>query len=103
VSDTIPSPLEEVERRKKAATERYAAAAHAVQTGVAVAIHRGDQAASPKHLRVGVNSAMVDSGALARLLIEKRIISEVEYLEALALAMEEEQQRFEQKLGVNLA
>ena len=50
--------------------QRYDAAAHAMQSGVAFEIGAGvSRETEPKHLRVGVNSAMVDSAALAALLI----------------------------------
>ncbi len=47
-----------------------------------------------KSLRVGVNGAMVDSRALATLLIDKGIITEVEYFTALAVAAEQELQGY---------
>ncbi len=82
---------------------RYAAAMHAVQSGVAVMMNfdggteRGET--SPKHLRTGVNSALVDSGALAGLLMRKGVITEEEYLEALAEAAEREKLAYEQRLN----
>lgn len=80
--------------------KRYKRAAHAMQSGVALQITRTPEAAAigDKHLRVGVNSAMVDSGALVRLLISKGLITEDEYLEKLADQMEEEVERYEDEL-----
>lgn len=81
--------------------QRYAAAVHAMQTGVRLRMTRdgipddGDLQVprgecSPKHLRVGVNAAMSDHGALVKLLIDKRIITHEEYMTALADGMEGE-------------
>lgn len=81
------------EEREAAAMERYEIAAHGMQSATAMQISRlGENgvAADAKHLRVGVNSAMVDSGSLAQLLIKKGVITSVEYLEALADGMERE-------------
>ena len=52
--------------------DRYVKAAHAMQSGVAVCMERGTAETTPKHLRVGVNSAMVNDAAIARLLIGNR-------------------------------
>lgn len=65
---------------------RYQAAVHAYQSAIALHITRlgeNSAGADPKHLRVGICSAMSDHGALARLLVTKGIISEEEYLEAI--------------------
>jgi hypothetical protein len=84
------------------ATARYRAAAHAMQSGVAMKMNhdggpqRGET--SPKHLRVGVNSAMVEHSALVRLLMAKGVITEDEYLTALADAMEAEKRLYETEL-----
>ena len=88
--------------------ERYHAAAHAMQSGVAMEMELpGNHAATtPKHLRVGINSALVDSAGLAELLISKSVITEDEYLEAMAAAMEREAARYQQllsdRLGTNV-
>ena len=88
--------------------ERYTAAAHAMQSGVAMEMELPGRssATEPKHLRVGINSAMVDSAALAQLLITKGVINEAEYMEAIATAMEREAARYEselsQRLGTNV-
>lgn len=89
--------------------ERYAAAAHGMQSGVAMEMTHNPAPTSPKHLRVGVNAAMVDHAALAALLIAKGVFTEDEYVAALADAMEREQARYEQHLrerfgheGINL-
>ena len=82
--------------------ERYLAAAHAMQSGVAMEIELGSAQATPKHLRVGVNSSLVNSSALGELLIAKGIITEGEYLEAMAAGMEREQKKYEDELTAQL-
>jgi hypothetical protein len=81
----------------KEAIDRYMAAAHAMQTGVAHEINLDPDSAyiTPKFLRVGVNSALVDSSAIAGLLMEKGIFTQDEYEEALAIAMERERDRYQ--------
>jgi hypothetical protein len=83
-------------------TERYAAAAHAMQTGVATEMEFDKQATTPKHLRVGVNSAMADHAGLAALLIRKGIITEDEYLVAITEQMETEKRRYETELTAKM-
>jgi|HubBroStandDraft_6_1064221.scaffolds.fasta_scaffold00184_15 hypothetical protein len=93
------------------ANERYRAAAHAMQSGVKLKMTRegvGDPdegyvprgECSPKHLRVGINSAMSDHGALARLLIDKGVFTEEEYTEAIADGMEREVQFYRTELNL---
>jgi hypothetical protein len=79
--------------------ERYENAMHAVQTGVAVSLDMGSSEATPKHLRVGINAALVDSGALATLLISKGLITVDEYQAALADMAEKERDRYEAALS----
>jgi len=88
---------------------RYLAACHAMQTGVLLEISHDEvwgtteSAASPKHLRTGVNSALVETGAIVGLLIEKGVITEEEWFKALADNMEREVKKYESKLpGVKL-
>jgi hypothetical protein len=78
--------------------ERYRAAAHAMQTGVAIEMERGATDTQPKHLRVGVNVAMCDHAGLVMLLIEKGVITSEEYAAAVADSMEEEVARYEKRL-----
>lgn len=72
-----PEVLEQVEREIRQLQ-------HAVQTGVGLINRnmndRGE--CSPKHLRVGVNAAMVDHAALAKVLFDKGIITPLEYARA---------------------
>jgi len=80
----------------------YEEALHAMGSGVAMehAIGIGD--GTPKQLRIGINSAMVNDLALARLLIAKGIITVEEYSEAVRVAMVEEVVRYERRLSDRL-
>jgi hypothetical protein len=75
--------------------KRYAAAAHAMQSGVAAKMHHEPAETQPKHLRVGINSAMCDHAALVRLLIAKGVFTEEEYVKEIADEMEREKERYE--------
>lgn len=80
------------------ARERYERAMHAMQSGVAAKMHIDPAETTPKHLRVGVNSALVDTGAMAQLLISKGVITEDEYLEAICSGAEQEAERYRKYL-----
>lgn len=76
--------------------ERYEAAMHGVQSSVALDIGKfGDNAAGAdhKHLRTGINACLVDSSAVAQLLMGKGVFTEAEYYAALAVAAETELER----------
>lgn len=73
----------------------YEQAIHGIQTGIALEIERGSDCATPKHLRVGINSAMCEHAALIRLLIAKGIITEEEYAEAITDEFNRELERVE--------
>ena len=86
---------------------RYEIAAHAVQAGVAMELHDApphisQSAASPKMLRTGVNLAMVEHGALVRVLIAKGVFTEEEYFEELVKGVEQEQRLYEERLSARL-
>ena len=87
---------------KEESAARYAAAAHAMQTGVKMETELGSRHTEPKHLRVGVNSALVDSSALAELLIAKGVITDDEYLEAIAAGMEREAAAYQARISAKL-
>lgn len=72
---------------------------HAMQSGVAMELTYENKSVDPKHLRVGINSALVDNAAIARLLIQKGIITEEEYVESVRLEMEREVERYEKQLS----
>lgn len=76
--------------------QEYERNMHGVQSGVAALMASGQQEdMTPKHLRVGVNSALVNHHAIATLLIEKGVITHEEYFEALAKSAESERKRYE--------
>jgi len=82
---------------------RYARAMHAIQSGVAIQMTLVEQGSvegetAPKHLRVGVNSALLNDSALAGLLIAKGVITKLEYVEAVTVEAEKEQAEYEKKL-----
>lgn len=89
---------EEAEKHR----ERYLAAAHAMQTGVAFTMHSDPKQTDPKHLRVGINAAMVEHGALVGLLLEKGLLTMEEYYKALADKMEAEVQTYAERLPGNV-
>ncbi len=76
--------------------DRYMRAMHAIQSGVAMEMNWNTQPTSPKHLRVGINAMLVDTGAMAQLLIAKGVITEDEYEKALADMAELEVKRYEE-------
>lgn len=76
--------------------ERYFAAAKKMQCGVEFTMDPAE--VGPKSLRVGINSAMSDQAGLVKLLIEKGVITEEEYIRAIAGAMENEAERYQKKL-----
>lgn len=78
---------------KAGAAARYHAAMHGCQSAILFLMNRGEQLATPKHLRVGLSSTLVDTGSMADLLIRKGLITELEYLEAIAAGAERELER----------
>lgn len=82
--------------------QRYLDAAHAMQSGVAMKMNYEAAETTPKHLRVGVNSAQCSTAALAVLLIDKGVITDDEYVAAVADEMERERDRYQQWLAERL-
>lgn len=80
----------------------YAALMHAMQSGVKAEHEMGSDDGSPKHLRVGVNSALVDNGSLAYLLVKKGVITEQELWEQLVDGMRAEVTKYRKKLAEKL-
>lgn len=68
----------------------YEAAAHGVQTAIAYDMANGCEVTEPKHMRVGIDMSKADMLGLVHLLIEKGVISEAEYIEAMRLSANEE-------------
>lgn len=83
-----------VSEMEKMYWERYHLAARKMQSGVAHSMSlKGEE--SPKHLRVGVNAALVQNSGLGALLINKGLITSEEYAKAMAEGMEMEVARYE--------
>lgn len=81
--------------------DRYMAAAHAMQSGVASLLTVHPELAEDKHVRVGITSNQVTDAAVARLLIEKGVFTADEYEHALAAEMDLEVGRLEDSLSAH--
>lgn len=80
----------------------YLELCHALQSGVAFKMTLDNSETRPKHLRVGVNSALVSNSALMRLLLKKKIITEIEYYQELNIVMEEEVKNYQSWLSEHM-
>lgn len=86
----------------------YEQACHAMQSGVRLEMEKeGIDTSSPtgrflKHLRVGVNSCLVEASVVPSILIEKGLITEQEYLEKLRLIMNQEVANFQRRISLLL-
>lgn len=79
----------------------YLELCHAMQSGVASKMNYDDSEVQPKHLRVGVNSALVSNGALIDLLVDKGVFTEEEYSIKLNEWMQLEVDRYEAELAAH--
>lgn len=79
--------------------DRYMVLCHAMQSGVSGKMIFDKHDTEPKHLRVGINSAMVSNHALVKLLLEKGIINEKEFWESLVYCMFDEVVKYEKYLS----
>ena len=77
--------------------KRYASAMHGMQAGIALDETHDPTNMAPKHLRVGINSCLVEMSSLTRLLIDKGVITEHEYFEAIVAGAEREHASYEEK------
>jgi hypothetical protein len=94
-------------RQKK--WQLYIELSHAVQTGIAWTIaadhpevpdiNKDTNLCEHKHLRTGIDTSKSDFGALAKLLIDKKVINEDEYLDYLLAFMQSEKESYEKKLS----
>lgn len=82
--------------------KEYYALSHAMQSGVQAELSLGDTSANPKYLRTGINSAMSDVSAIAKLLIAKGVFTEEEYYVAVRDAMRREVGDYERRLSARL-
>lgn len=76
----------------------YLEAAHAMMSGVAAKMNYDSKDVEPKHLRTGINSAMVSDAAIVRLLIKKGIFTLEEFEAELTDEMNREVERYEEEL-----
>lgn len=82
--------------------QQYANLLHAMQTGVKFEQEWGvSDAQTPKHLRVGVNSALTQNSGLVLLLIDKGIITWREYWQAQVDAFTQEVITYEARLSAH--
>ena len=79
--------------------DEYLGLCHAMQSGVAMDMAHGLEDTSPKHLRVGINTAKCDHAALVRLLIDKGILTDGDYLTAIRDEMRREVSRYEAEIS----
>jgi hypothetical protein len=94
----VGDELTEVEQLRS----RYDQLCHAMQSGVAFTLPYEPASGEPKHLRVGVNCAMVEHAALVRVLLDTGVINELAYWEAMCAAMEREVQAYTDRLARRL-
>lgn len=80
----------------------YHALAHAMQSGVAMKMNYEPGETTPKHLRVGVNSTMVETGALATIFMAKGVFTEEEYYQVLIQSMQSEVNMYKEFLRQRL-
>jgi hypothetical protein len=83
----------------------YDVALHGVQAGAALEIAQANAGLPDallralKHLRVGIDSAMVNDAAMARLLVKRGIITGEAYIEEIRLEANRELDRYEARLS----
>lgn len=76
----------------------YARLNHAMMTGIGYDLEYNPQQAEDKHVRSGINSALVSHSALAKLLMAKGLITELEYWQAVIKELRNEVKSYEDKL-----
>jgi hypothetical protein len=81
--------------------EKIFALSHAIQTGVAYEMEKTPEhsATTPKHLRTGVNLAMLENAALAELLVGKGVVTMEEVLKSNINKLEQEVESYEARLS----
>lgn len=92
----VPSPAQAAEMQQLA---------HRVQSGIAFMLERANQRGErfpecePKHLRVGVNSALIKTSALTRLLLEKHVFTAEEYFDSIIRVWRDEVESYRAHLA----
>lgn len=79
-------------------TERYEREAHRVQTAIAAVPEHPNM--TPKHMRVGIDMSKSDLAGLAKLLIDKGVITMGEYVTALADQAKIEADQYEDEVSI---
>lgn len=97
--ETLTEPDDQEVEALKKAQDRYLAAMHVAQAGVGAKMQFDPSDTTPKFLRAGINSSLIQQGALVKILIDKGIITEVEWVTALADIAEEEVKLYERILS----
>jgi len=99
--------IKKLRERYEQLIAHHQADSHAMQSGVGLLMAKDyglDADRQPanfmKHLRVGVNVALTDHASLVALLIRKDLITDMEYVEAIADGMRAERERFEEAVRV---
>lgn len=69
----------EMSKEESAIWDEIMAAEHAMQSAVKTYIDHGDNSATPKQLRTGLNASMSNQGAVVALLVEKGVFTPLEY------------------------
>jgi hypothetical protein len=84
---------------------RYGALMHAMQTGIEYGVDETLPRDVPpslfralKHLRVGINSCLINQAALSELLVAKGVFTDDEYLNKMLEKLEQEVRSYEQLL-----
>ena len=73
----------------------YFSLGHAIQSGIAFCMECDSKFVTVKHLREGINMSKSDMGGLAALLIEKGVITELEYMRAIVKFARQEKESYE--------
>ena len=82
--------------------DKYLAAMHAMQAGVAMMMETDSKQTDPKHMRVGINSALISNTAVVDLLVEKGVITQVEFFQSLLKHAEMERDSYQQQISEKL-
>lgn len=82
--------------------KEYEKTMHQLQTGVAMEMEHDTHSVEPKHLRVGINSALCETSALGDLMIAKGVITQEEYYDAMLKAVAGEVERYRALLEARL-
>lgn len=79
--------------------QQYQALLHAMQTGVMHEMRYDPAPTTSKHLRTGVNSSIVQNSALVMLLVDKGVITWLEYWQYQVDAFRREVEAYEARLS----